>query len=177
MLFYCVWAECTKSLIQLDQGRHKLHFCLKCYVTLSFRLVYEIRIHILQYHYWQLKILCCAFQDKNWEILETSRSKVDQFRRTMPLINDLKNEAMRPRHWDQIQGDMSRSFDSKADDFTLEKIIEWGFDQYAEKINDISGAASKELAIETGLKEINETWEITELDMITYKDKGHYKLK
>ncbi len=43
------------------------------------------------------------FQEKNWEILETSKNKVDQFRRTMPLINDLKNHAMRPRHWTQIQ--------------------------------------------------------------------------
>ena len=32
-----------------------------------------------------------------------SKGKVDQFRRTMPLINDLKNKAMRPRHWQQIQ--------------------------------------------------------------------------
>lgn len=43
------------------------------------------------------------FQDKNWEIVETSKAKVDQFKRTMPLITDLKNKAMRPRHWDQIQ--------------------------------------------------------------------------
>lgn len=43
---------------------------------------------------------------------------------------------------------MTRSFDYEAEDFTLEKIIEYGFDQYAEQINDISGAASKELAIE-----------------------------
>ena len=28
---------------------------------------------------------------------------MDQFRRTMPLITDLKNPAMRDRHWDQIQ--------------------------------------------------------------------------
>ena len=45
----------------------------------------------------------CFIQDKNWEILETSKSRVDQFRRTMPLISDLKNKAMRPRHWQQIQ--------------------------------------------------------------------------
>ena len=43
---------------------------------------------------------------------------------------------------------MQRSFEHDADDFTLEKIIEFGFDQYAEQINDISGAATKELAIE-----------------------------
>ena len=43
---------------------------------------------------------------------------------------------------------MARQFDHEADDFTLEKIIEFGFDQYAEQIGDISGAATKELAIE-----------------------------
>ena len=35
-----------------------------------------------------------------------------------------------------------------ADDFTLERIIELGLDQFAEQIGDVSGAASKELSIE-----------------------------
>lgn len=43
---------------------------------------------------------------------------------------------------------MQRQFDHKSEEFTLEKIIEFGFDQYAETIGDISGAATKELAIE-----------------------------
>ena len=72
---------------------------------------------------------------------------------------------------------MGRQFDPQSIEFTLEKIIEWGFDQYAEKIGDISGAATKELAIEIGIKEISDTWEQIELDMATYKDKGHYKIK
>ena len=59
----------------------------------------------------------------------------------------------------------------------MEKIIEWGFDQYAEKIGDISGSATKELQIEIGLKEINDIWEITILEMGKYKDGGHYKIK
>ena len=116
-------------------------------------------------------------QDKNWEILETSKNKVDQFRRTMPLISDLKNKAMRPRHWEQIQTETGRSFDSASDEFTLERIIEWGFDQYNEKINEIAGAAVKELAIEQGLNDISNTWEGIELDLVPYKDKGHYKLR
>ena len=95
----------------------------------------------------------------------------------MPLITDLKNNAIRPRHWDQIQAETGRSFDNTSDEFTLERIIEWGFDQYAEKINEIAGAAVKELAIEQGLKDINDTWESIELDMIPYKDKGHFKLR
>ena len=75
------------------------------------------------------------------------------------------------------QTEIGRQFDHTAEDFTLERIIEWGFDQYAEKINDISGAASKELAIEVGLNEISATWEETELDIAPYKDKGHYKIR
>lgn len=72
---------------------------------------------------------------------------------------------------------MSRQFDHKADDFTLEKIIEWGFDQYHEKIKEVSESATKELMIETGLSEINQIWEVQEFDMVPYKDKGHYKLR
>ena len=74
-----------------------------------------------------------------------------------------------------IQSDIGRQFDPKSDDFTLEKIIEWGFDQYAERINEISQAATKELGIENGLKEIADMWEETILDMGPYK--GIYKLK
>ncbi|PVD19154.1 hypothetical protein C0Q70_21718 [Pomacea canaliculata] len=116
-------------------------------------------------------------KDKNWEIVETSKAKVDQFKRTMPLITDLKNKAMRPRHWDQIQTEMQRQFDHRSEDFTLERIIEFGFDQYGEQIGDISGAATKELAIEQGLEAIAQTWEVTELDIAPYKDKGHFKLR
>ena len=34
-------------------------------------------------------------KEKNWEMLETSSGKEDQFRRTMPLIQNLKDTAMR----------------------------------------------------------------------------------
>lgn len=47
-----------------------------------------------------------------------------------------------------MQAEMQRQFDHKSEDFTLERIIEFGFDQFAEQISDISGAATKELAIE-----------------------------
>lgn len=42
-------------------------------------------------------------KDKGWDIIETTRVKVDAFRRTLPLIGDLKNSCMRERHWDRIK--------------------------------------------------------------------------
>ncbi|XP_074657783.1 dynein axonemal heavy chain 2-like [Tubulanus polymorphus] len=127
--------------------------------------------------YKKLAKLGRELKDKNWEIVEVSRTKVDQFKRTMPLIQDLKTPAMRTRHWDQIKTEMAKQFEPTSDEFTLEKIIEFGFDQYSEQIGDISGAARKELQIEQALEAINQTWETTELDIAPYKDKGHYKLR
>lgn len=36
-------------------------------------------------------------QDRNWEVIEATRSKIEQFKRTMPLISDLRNPALRER--------------------------------------------------------------------------------
>lgn len=36
-------------------------------------------------------------QDRNWEVIETTRAKIEQFKRTMPLISDLRNPALRER--------------------------------------------------------------------------------
>lgn len=39
----------------------------------------------------------CLRQDKQWEIIDFCKTKIDQFRRILPLIVNLKNPAMRDR--------------------------------------------------------------------------------
>lgn len=110
-------------------------------------------------------------KDKNWEISETIKGRIDQFKRTMPLVQDLKNPAMRDRHWNQIKAEVQKPFEHSGDKFTLEKIIELGLDQYSEQICDTSAAASNELSIEQALAGIAEAWESLSLEVIPYKDK------
>ena len=102
------------------------------------------------------------------------KGRVEQFKRTMPLIQDLKNPALRPRHWVQLKGEVGKDFDHTGDDFTLERIIDLGLDQYGTSIGEISGAASKELSIELAIKAISATWETTQLDISPYKDRGRH---
>lgn len=45
---------------------------------------------------------------KKWKVWEAMKEKVEQFRQTMPLIQDLKNPALRPRHWDALRSEVSR---------------------------------------------------------------------
>lgn len=87
-------------------------------------------------------------REKNWEIVEHSRRRVDAFRRVLPLITDLKNPAMRPRHWDRVRAAMGREFDENSAEFTLELIIEIKMQDFADAIREISVAASAELNIE-----------------------------
>lgn len=42
-------------------------------------------------------------KDESWKMLEIKRDSLDAFRRVLPLISDLKNTAMRNRHWDEVR--------------------------------------------------------------------------
>ena len=95
----------------------------------------------------------------------------------MPLIQDLKNPAMRDRHWFEIKEEVGTPFEHETDDFTLEKIIELKLEEHAEKVCEISGAASKELAIEEALQAMEVTWSEVTLEIGAYKDRGHFILK
>ncbi|KAJ1537343.1 Dynein heavy chain 2, axonemal, partial [Nowakowskiella sp. JEL0078] len=115
---------------------------------------------------------------KDWDVFSVVKDKVHQIKRTIPIILDLKNPAMRERHWNQLMDEIGKSFDPKSEDFTLDKVMDIGLDQYVESISILSAAATKELSIEQGLMDISVSWETLELDISAYKeDKGYFKIK
>lgn len=70
---------------------------------------------------------------------------------------DLSGSAPpRFRHWKQIAEELQCPLDPTSADFTLEKIVSQSFHTFADKISDISGAASKELFIEQVLKNFSQ---------------------
>ncbi|KAG5317386.1 DYH2 protein, partial [Pseudoatta argentina] len=116
-------------------------------------------------------------KEKNWEIVANTRSSVDKFRHTLPLITILKNPAIKPRHWKRIKDMIFQDFDETSEDFTLDANIRMQMHNFTEQISEISNMATMELGIEVGLQHIKETWEAMPITMIPYKDKGIYKLK
>uniref|UniRef100_A0A8C5JCI3 Dynein-1, subspecies f n=1 Tax=Junco hyemalis TaxID=40217 RepID=A0A8C5JCI3_JUNHY len=81
------------------------------------------------------------------------------FLNSIPLLLDLKNEALRERHWEDLMEKTGTRFEMKTETFTLENMFAMELHKYAVVISDIVGTAIKELSIEKGLKEIIETWE------------------
>lgn len=60
------------------------------------------------------------------QVWEAMRDRVEQFRQTMPLIQDLKNKAMRERHWDALRHEINKDFDPYSSTFTLEQVFALG---------------------------------------------------
>ncbi|KAJ3206517.1 Dynein heavy chain 2, axonemal [Entophlyctis luteolus] len=115
---------------------------------------------------------------KEWDVFTNLREKISQCRRTIPVLQDLRNPALRDRHWNQIMEEVGKTFDPYSDKFSLEIIFEIGLEQYAESINTLSGAATKELSIEQGLTDIERAWNELDLDVVAYKeDRGYFKIK
>jgi dynein heavy chain, axonemal len=103
---------------------------------------------------------------KSWEIWQETKDRIDAFKKTMPLISDLRNPAMRPRHWQELMKTIQTQFDPTSNAFTLDSIVLLRLDQHAEFIGEMSTNATKELAIEQSINAIAETWKTLDLDMV-----------
>lgn len=113
---------------------------------------------------------------KKWKVWENLKSIIDKFKETLPLIQDLRNDAMRPRHWKVLQDKIGIDFDPYDSSFTLNEIMKLKLNQYPDLISELSSNANKELAIENSLNSLEERWSSISLEMGSYKEK-YFKLK
>jgi len=93
----------------------------------------------------------------------------------MPIIADLRDDAMRERHWKELKFEVKEEFDEDGPEFTLEKIFELGLNNHGEKVTELADNARKELKIEQQLEEIERMWEkdpMTDLDIKVQKSKN-----
>ncbi|XP_075981627.1 dynein heavy chain at 89D [Anticarsia gemmatalis] len=84
--------------------------------------------------------------------------KMKQFKGVVPLMVSLKNEAMRERHWKELMHKTGQDFDMSPERFTLENMFAMELHKYQEVAETIVNHAIKELAIERGVRDVQETW-------------------
>lgn len=118
-----------------------------------------------------------TFEKKNWPIIEQTRAKIEVFKKSIPVIHEIKTPALRARHWNLIFETIGAVFDPDDPKFTFDRIVSYGMDRYADEIADIAATAQKELLIEKTVIQIREYWTTQILEMAPYKDKGHFKMK
>ncbi|XP_074525804.1 dynein axonemal heavy chain 10 [Halichoeres trimaculatus] len=94
--------------------------------------------------------------------------RLKEFKESLPLLLDLKNEALRDRHWKELMERTGTSFEMNTESFTLENMFAMELYKYANVISDIVTSAIKELSIEKGVKEVVETWENMKFSVLPY---------
>lgn len=117
-------------------------------------------------------------------ICHVLEERMREFKDSIPLFADLKNDALRDRymnmlnsfisckglllnhniivhrHWEKLMELTGKNFDMNPDTFTLENLFTMDLHNYAEKISDIVASASKELSIEKSLSEVVSIWQV-----------------
>jgi dynein heavy chain len=101
-------------------------------------------------------------------IYKTVEDQFKKFDSMIPLLAQLKSDALRERHWKKIMSFTGISLDLDVNTFTLGKLLEMNLCTFSNEINNICNTASKELAIESGLQRIKDTWTSLRLDLSLY---------
>ncbi|CAH1801914.1 unnamed protein product [Owenia fusiformis] len=105
---------------------------------------------------------------KNMRVGKMVEEKLKEFRDSLPLFVDLKHEALRDRHWKDLMKKTGQSFDMNPETFTLQNVFAMELHRFQETIGDIVTAATKELSIEKGVKEVQETWDSIKFSVGNY---------
>nr|XP_035128016.2 dynein axonemal heavy chain 6 isoform X3 [Callithrix jacchus] len=96
--------------------------------------------------------------------------KVETMKEKLPVIIDLRNPALKPRHWAAIEQTVDTTLVDTEIPLTLERLSELHVFDFSQEIQDISGQASGEAALETILKKVEDSWKTTEFVILPHRD-------
>ena len=105
-------------------------------------------------------------------IFKVVEQNILSFQSSLPLIQNLKNDALRKRHWEQLMQVTGKQFDMDPKTFTLQNLFAMELHNVASVITDITNAATKELTIESELKKLGEVWKDQKFNLAKYMKNG-----
>eukprot|EP00803_Ostreobium_quekettii_P011338 evm.model.scf_1312.1 EVM.evm.TU.scf_1312.1 scf_1312:839-40608(+) len=100
-----------------------------------------------------------------YELVET---EIQEFLDSLPLMKELKSEALRKRHWSQLMEITGQTFDMDPKTFTLASMFAMKLHNYAEDIGRVANMAVKELTIESEIKKLTEIWKEQKFETAKY---------
>ena len=152
-----MWASIDKSWQKIDKI---METQMKVANPMKFHTIYD---QILE----ELNSLPNKF--RTYEALVTKKKEIQELKKVNKLLKDLKTEAMKDQHWDQLLKKikiMKKYKNLQVGDVYKHKIL-----KYEKIINEIMHAAQGELVLEHMLKKIKDFWNYEEFDLGQYQEK------
>ncbi|EAR94592.2 dynein heavy chain, cytoplasmic protein (macronuclear) [Tetrahymena thermophila SB210] len=107
---------------------------------------------------------------RTYEPYEKMRQRLKDYGKMNRIIDNLKTEAMKPRHWSNILKKMKLK--PSLNELTLGHL--WSNElvlKYERAIEDVLSVAQGEFVLECMMKNVKEYWNEFELDMVNYQNK------
>jgi dynein heavy chain len=110
-----------------------------------------------------------AHKKLDTEVTGKLKEKVTEFKQSMPLVLELGNPAMRPRHWEKLYKALEQPWYPELV-FNLEDLIAHGIMEHKDLISETSAAASGEEQLQASLDSIRRGWADIEFPLLPYRD-------
>ncbi|GMH67856.1 hypothetical protein TrLO_g3024 [Triparma laevis f. longispina] len=135
----------------------------------------ELDVEVLQNGIGELEKKCRKFNKvgKETATFKAVEDTVVQFKESIPLIVLLKNDAMKMRHWEKLMEVTGVKFEMNPKTLTLENIFAMELHHFQTAVEECVNEAVQENKIEISLKEIEDHWSKTELELKKYTKDGN----
>jgi len=112
------------------------------------------------------------FKDRDFpKITENAmmmKSKIDDFKKTVPVAIALRKKGMKERHWESLSKETGIEI-APDEGFNLQKVIDLGMVDHADTCEDIGEKAYKEFNIEKNLIKMKADWEGQDFQLPQFK--------
>lgn len=132
---------------------------------------------IIEETYNDLIVLIQGFDEhsQSKRLADEVKIIIGEFKLNMPIILNLGNPGFKARHWEQIS-EMVGFPILVTPELTLERIIEFGLEDYIARFEKISESATKENSLELEMSNMVIEWQDVIFQINEYSDAGTYLL-
>eukprot|EP00898_Chlorokybus_atmophyticus_P003847 jgi/Chlat1/4463/Chrsp29S04567 len=111
--------------------------------------------------------------NKEDRVVYRLKDAIDEFKTVMPLIEELANEALGSRHWQEIFRLVNQHYEP-GQPFSVTDLQAYGIANHMDAVAAISLNASKEHSLERALDKMSGDWSGLEFRVVAYKDTGTF---
>uniref|UniRef100_UPI0037E73D97 dynein axonemal heavy chain 7 n=1 Tax=Semicossyphus pulcher TaxID=241346 RepID=UPI0037E73D97 len=109
---------------------------------------------------------------KALNIATNMRSKVEEFKEHIPIVQVLCNPGLRDRHWDAMSEVAGISLQPADDQVCVAHFLSMSLEQHLSSFEGISEAASKEYSLEKAMEKMAGEWGDMEFSLLAYRETG-----